>query len=156
MILYFVCIIWPVQPYEIMNNFRMASCIPSLFIRVLGAWIVLQYLALGVWGRITLESVKDLTAVTRECKGRIGGWGEVVGSGTGGEGGEVVIEGSSRGVEWEGGQLVLGGGGGDGDGDGDGIGDRDDIEDVSFCFLLLWIFRARGSWSLIGLRGWLL
>ncbi|CAD6442127.1 d7d8fa3d-c86e-4c0d-b15c-aa7deaf3af8d [Sclerotinia trifoliorum] len=73
--------------------------------RIAGVWLLLPFLIVGVYGRITLESVQNLTEVTRECTGSVGDLG-------GSEG-------------WEGaggGQIVLDG--------GDGNGDGDEIEDT--------------------------
>ncbi|KAA8574789.1 hypothetical protein EYC84_004038 [Monilinia fructicola] len=87
---------------------------PSL-IKILGTcFLVLSYLIVGVYGRITLESVRRLKGITRECR-------ELVEKGKGHgmvEGG--VVDG------WRGQQLVLGGG----DGDGSGDGRVEGIEDV--------------------------
>ena len=104
---------------------------------------MLGYLVLGmgvgdVWGKITLESVRGITEVTREGRARVG-WGE----GGGGGGGNVVemrmgVDGGRRGVEgWgegneKGGQVIMSAGNGD--------ADRDEIEDVSLLsyILCLW------------------
>lgn len=88
---------------------------------------------MGVYGRITLESVRRLKGITRECR-------ELVEKGKGHgmvEGG--VVDG------WRGQQLVLGGG----DGDGSGDGRVEGIEDVSLLFFFL-----RGSLGFVGGGDW--
>ncbi|KAF7939056.1 uncharacterized protein EAE98_001392 [Botrytis deweyae] len=103
-------------------------------------WLVLGYLVMGmgvegVWGKITLESVRGITGVTREGRERVG-WGE------GGGGGGV---GNGKGVEMRMGMGVYGGrrgeeewreGKGEGEGEqvimgtGNAGGDRDEIENT--------------------------
>ncbi|KAF7943768.1 uncharacterized protein EAE97_005838 [Botrytis byssoidea] len=101
-------------------------------------WLVLGYLVMGmgverVWGKITLDSVREITEATREGRERVG-WGE----GGGGGGGGV---GSGKGVEMRMGMGIYGEeGGGEGVGEGKGGqvimgtgsagGDRDEIENT--------------------------
>ncbi|KAF7864041.1 hypothetical protein EAF04_007006 [Stromatinia cepivora] len=73
--------------------------------RVAGLWLLLHFLIVGVCGRITLEGVRNLTEVTRECRGRIGGLEKGAGVGID----DVRGYGGERG----GGQVVLDGGDGD-------------------------------------------
>ncbi|QSZ37600.1 hypothetical protein DSL72_008699 [Monilinia vaccinii-corymbosi] len=89
-------------------------------LRILGACFLVSHLALGVFGKITLESVRNLTGVTRECRGRIERWRR---DGVEGGGGGVGV-GERRVFDGGRGQLVLSGG----DGDRDRDGDRDEIE----------------------------
>ncbi|ESZ91907.1 hypothetical protein SBOR_7701 [Sclerotinia borealis F-4128] len=46
---------------------------------IAGTWLLVHYLISGVYGRLTLESVRNLTGVTKECRGRIE-WSGVAGS----------------------------------------------------------------------------
>ncbi|KAJ8066116.1 hypothetical protein OCU04_005207 [Sclerotinia nivalis] len=99
--------------------------------RIAGIWLLVHFLIVGVCGKVTLESVRNLTDVTRECRERIGGLGVSAGweegAGDGGRGDRSAIDdvrgyGGERGE----GQVVLDGGDGIGNGDGDG----DEIEDT--------------------------
>ncbi|KAF7902913.1 hypothetical protein EAF00_002815 [Botryotinia globosa] len=99
-------------------------------------WLVLGYLVMwmgveSVWGKITLESVRELTEITREGRERVG-WGEGGGGGGGGVGsgsGKGVemsmamgVYGGERGGEGKGGQVIMG--------TGSAGGDRDEIENT--------------------------
>lgn len=80
----------------------------------------------GVWGKITLESVRGITGATREGRERVG-WGEGGGAAGSGKGVEMrmgmEVHGGRRGGEGEEGQVIIGTGNAD--------GDRDEIENVS-------------------------
>lgn len=90
-------------------------CKPFLF-KSLGTWLLLNYLVAEVCGKITEESIRSLTEVTRECRGRVAGEGVVD---------RVWDEGG--GIDGEKGQIILGGGHEDGD----------EIEDVSLILISL-------------------
>ncbi|KAI9648049.1 hypothetical protein NHQ30_002677 [Ciborinia camelliae] len=86
---------------------------------ILGGWLLVNYLILAVCGKITLETVRNLTGVTRECRGMIEGLEEGAGGDGGGEGGRGIDRGGQfhgRGGEEIGrAQMVLSGGPQDGD-----------------------------------------
>jgi hypothetical protein len=86
------------------------------------------FLQLG-WGLVTLDTIRNLTAVTDECKERIV------------QSGSVVVDEMARVLGGIGaGQVVLGGG-------------DEEVEDVSFyffCFLGNWSWKGREGW----VEGW--
>jgi len=79
----------------------------------------LLFLLHPVSGLVTLQTIRNLTAVTDECKERIV------------ESGGVTVDGMARVLGGVGGQVILGG------------GDEEEVEDVSSSFSFLMIDRGK-------------